>query len=252
MKQRDFLCSFLLFFLLFSVCTVIPALGEEVDASGCEGSQELVWAASDGLRHEIYSSSCEKREWTEAVKITDNNADNLHPVIDIAADGTKWLFWSAVRPDGISIEYAVNQQGEWSDPEKLPMEQHSAIAPSILLESGGTVWLVWAGNDGGNDEIFYSRYQKGAWTDPALLHPANEVPDVRPEIGYNEQGAVEVSWLGFRENQYKALFATYSEEKGWSAEQEKVVVEEDIEKEEPVIELPAFVPANSQYFLKLY
>jgi hypothetical protein len=242
--------GFLMVFVFFSAQA--PVHGGELDDSNCVGKQELVWAASDGLRHEIYSSSCANREWTEPVKITDNNADNLHPVIDIAADGTKWLFWSAVRPDGISIEYAVNRQGEWGDPEKLPMEQHSAIAPSILLEAGGTVWLVWAGNDGGNDEIFFSRYLKGSWTEPALVHAANEVPDVKPEIGFNEEGAVEVSWLGFRDNQYKALFVTHSEDKGWSAEQEKVIEDEDADKEEPIVVLPAFVPDNSQSFLKLY
>ena len=215
---------------LFIFTLAAPCQSEEVNEQ-LENRQTLAWSQSDGLRFEIFSSSYKEKNWSTPVKITDNNANNLHPAIDIAANGTRWLFWSAVRPDGISIEYAVSQDDEWSEPTKMALEQNSAITPSVLIDKKNVVWLVWAGNDGGNDEIFYSRFVKQAWQDPKVVNTVNDLPDIKPVIGYNEQGILEVTWLGFRDGQYKKLFAIYGA-KGWSTEQVVVKEEEIISEEE--------------------
>ena len=218
--------------------------------------QDLAWSQSDGLRHEIYTSSYQDGEWISQVKITDNNANNLHPVLDIGADGKKWLFWSAVRPDGISIEYAVLENDEWSDPQTLPFEQNSSITPSVLADNKGGVCLVWAGNDGGNDDIYVSWLKGKKWTKPKIIHAPNEVPDIKPEIACNEDGKTEVSWIGFRGSSYTKLVSVYSDNTGWSAEQEKLENEEqqaqEQNQEEQETELPSFLPADSQFFLKIY
>ncbi|MCI5119929.1 MAG: hypothetical protein D3908_01805, partial [Candidatus Electrothrix sp. AUS4] len=109
-------------------------------------------------------------------------------------------------------------------------------------------------NDGGNDDIYFSHYQDSKWTDPQILHAANEVPDIKPEIQYNDEGNIEASWIGYRGERYVKLFSVYSEKTGWSAEQEKLETEEEElqEQEEPEIELPSFLPSDSQYFLKVY
>ncbi|MCI5224577.1 MAG: hypothetical protein D3924_18405 [Candidatus Electrothrix sp. AR4] len=241
------------FFILFIIFYAFPCRGEGEKTAGTR--QELVCSQSDGLRHEIYSSSWHDDMWIPPVKITENNADNLHPVMDIGPDGTKWLFWSAVRPDGISVEYAFFQENAWSEPQKLPMEQHSAITPSVLIEADGTVWLVWAGNDGGNDDIYYTRYQAFSWRVPKVLHAANKVPDIKPEIAYNKKGEIEVSWLGFRDRAYKQLVTVYTDSAGWSTEQEKVETEEENnqrKKDLDRVELPSFLTGSSQCFLKIY
>ncbi|MCI5131503.1 MAG: hypothetical protein D3904_08245 [Candidatus Electrothrix sp. EH2] len=242
------LVIFLIFFL------VLPCQGKENEKKAVGMQQDLVWSQSDGLRYEIFSSSKKGDEWTSPVKITDNNANNLHPVLDIGADGTKWLFWSAVRPDGISIEYAVFQENSWSDPQKFSVQQHSAITPSVLADKEKGVWLVWAGNDGGNDDIYVSRYDEEKWSDPRIIHAPNEVPDIKPEIAYNDKGKIEVSWIGFRDNSYKKLASVYTDRTGWSPEQEQSEPEQDKEQEEKEQEivLPSFLPADSQFILKIY
>lgn len=240
----------LIVFFIFSLN--LPCLGEMEKAAVIQ--QDLVWSQSDGLRHEIFSSTKKDGEWTTPVKVTDNNANNLHPVLEIGSNGTKWLFWSAVRPNGISVQYAIFKNNEWSEPQTLPIEQHSAITPSALADKDGGVWLVWAGNDGGNDDIYFSRFQKKTWTDPKIVHTSNEVPDIKPEISYNEEGKIEVSWIGFRSKAYKKLASVYTDNIGWSAEQEKLETEEeDVQnEEEQKIELPSFLPSDSQFFLKIY
>jgi hypothetical protein len=243
-------------FVFFTFFLALPCQGKAEKTAATQ--QDLAWSQSDGLRHEIFSSTQKDGEWTTPVKVTDNNANNLHPVLEIGADGTKWLFWSAVRPNGISVQYAVMQNNEWSEPQTLPIEQHSSITPAALADTNGGVWLVWAGNDGGNDDIYFSRFQKEKWTDPKIVHASNEVPDIKPEIAYNEEGKIEVSWIGFRSKAYKKLASVYTDNTGWSAEQEKVKTEEEAEKEavqaeeEQETELPSFLPSDSQFFLKIY
>ncbi|MCI5157237.1 MAG: hypothetical protein D3906_02160 [Candidatus Electrothrix sp. AUS1_2] len=243
------------FFLFFVFSLAFFHLENEGKAA--QEKQDLVWSQSDGLRYEIFSSTKTNGEWSPPVQVTNNNANNLHPVLDVGTDGTKWLFWSAVRPAGISVQYAVFTNNAWSEPQNLPLEQHSAITPSVLADKNGDVWLVWAGNDGGNDDIYYSRYHGSRWSEPQVLHAANEVPDIKPEIGYNEEDRIEVTWIGFRGKAYTKLFSVYTDTTGWSAEQEKADTEEEAspteeEAEEQKIDLPSFLPGDSQFFLKVY
>ncbi|MCI5148712.1 MAG: hypothetical protein D3916_04865 [Candidatus Electrothrix sp. MAN1_4] len=239
-------------FLILASSLTLPCLSSGKSTKAVQ--QDLVWSQSDGLRHEIFTSSYQDNDWTRPVKITDNNANNLHPVLDIGTDGKKWLFWSAVRPDGISIEYAIFQGHEWSDPQKFPGEQHSSITPSVVADRNGGAWLVWAGNDGDNDDIYFSRYQTDKWSKPQVLHAQNEVPDIKPEIAYNEEGQIEVNWIGFRDNSYTKRISVYTEDTGWSAEQEKLENEEEQaqNQKEQETEIPSFLPADSQFFLKIY
>ena len=243
---------FVQFLTLLLCLLILPSLSN--GKTSTEAEQDIVWSQSDGLRHEVFTSSYKEGTWTSPVKITDNNANNLHPILEKGSNGVKWLFWSAVRPNGISIEYAMLENNEWSGPIKLPMEQNSSITPSILADTQGPIWLVWAGNNGGNDDIYVSRYQKEKWSKPQVLHAPNEVPDITPEIAYNKEGKIEVSWIGFRGNSYTKLASVYTENTGWSAEQEKLENEEEDaqETEEQDVELPSFLPSNSQFFLKIY
>lgn len=209
--------------------------------------QEIVWSQTDGLRQEIYHSATAAGEWEQPEKLTDNNANNLHPAFVIAPDSNRWIFWSAVRPDGISIQYLVGKDGDWSEPMTMEMEGlSSAIAPSVLLDQQGTIWMVWAGNDGSSqDEIYWSRHKGSTWQKPQMLNAANQVPDIRPTISRNENGQLEVRWQGFRDGKYKDLVSVW-DGTAWSAEQE-FKKEEEPEKEVPV--LPEFVPQGSQYVL---
>lgn len=220
-------------------------------AGPCQGQeQEIVWSQTDGLRDEIYYSMTEEGEWEPPEKLTDNNSNNLHPAFAAAPNGSRWVFWSAVQHDGISIEYLVGQDGEWSAPRTINMEEiSSAIAPSVLIDKANTVWLVWAGNDGrGQDEIYWSRYRaaEAKWQKPQRINTANQVPDIRPEISLNEQGQMEVRWQGFRAGAYKKLISLWSGA-AWSPEQEEKQEEKQEEEEKPV--LPEFVPQGSQYVL---
>ncbi|WP_417916296.1 hypothetical protein [Candidatus Electronema sp. JC] len=207
--------------------------------------EELVWSQSDGLRQEIYHSARTAAGWSEPEQLTDNNANNLHPAFVIAPDSSRWIFWSAVNPDGISIEYTVGKAGRWTQPVQLESGHATAITPAALIGPDQTLWLAWAGNDGGQDEIYWSRFVNAAWLPPQQINAANQVPDVKPELLLNKQGQVEVRWQGFRDGKYKWLAAVYAGQ-GWSPEQD--FIEEEEQAAEPE-ELPDFLPADSQHVL---
>jgi hypothetical protein len=230
----------------------LPLLLSGLLAAPCDNARaaaqkELIWSQSDGLRYEIYASSLKNGAWTEPAKVTDDNANNLHPALAVASDGSSWAFWSAVNPDGISIKYAVAKDGKWSAPAAVEMEDlSSAITPSALVDKSGVVWLAWAGNDGGQDEIYCSRYVSSAWQKPERVNTANEVPDIKPAIAVNAAGQIEVRWEGVRGGKYVPLLSTYAEGR-WSPEQQ-------VEKQEEGVrpDLPEFVPADSKYSLKTF
>ncbi|WP_417913207.1 hypothetical protein [Candidatus Electronema sp. TJ] len=225
--------------LASSILSAVPSQGAEL---------ELVWSQSDGLRYEIYHSTRNEGVWEPPEKLTDNNANNLHPAFVITPDGNRWIFWSAVNPDGIAIEYTTGKDGRWAEPVKLEMEEGStAIAPSALAAQDGSVWLVWSGSSGGGqDEIYWSRYAASGWQKPKMVNMANQVPDIKPELALNAQKQMEVRWQGFRDGQYKMLISAYAGS-GWLPEQEMPEEKKPEEKEKP--ELPDFVPASSQHVL---
>ncbi|WP_417913518.1 TolB family protein [Candidatus Electronema sp. JM] len=214
--------------------------------------KELAWSQSDGLRDEIYASSFRNGAWSDPVKLTDDNANKLHPALAVGPDGSRWVFWSAVAPDSISIGYTMAaKDGAWSQPSVMDTKGSSAITPSALIDSSGTLWLVWAGNDGGQDEIYCRRWVGSAWQEPELVNKANEVPDIKPIISQNAQGQIEVRWQGFRSGKYVPLVAVYAKDH-WSAEQQTEAVDNAAQVQKERQELPEFVPAASQYSLKTF
>jgi len=246
-------CFFLAFGLLVLPCNGLAAgKANDVDA-------EVVWAASDGLRYELFDAVHKAGKWSEAVKITDDNADNLHPCIDTAPDGRKWLVWTAIEQGGYEIRYSYTAEGEWRTPARLPSPLKSNIAPALVVDENNVPWVVWAGNDGlHNDEIYFSRFVHGKWQQPALVNRPNNVPDILPMITKLDRGKFQVTWQGYRGNRYVQLVSTWNGRE-WGPEQLLETVQ-DAEKSGTAkmkssgreIELPDFVPDNRQVFVRTY
>jgi len=253
--------------IILSVCRIhglvvvlcLALFGLPSAGQGADVEAEVVWAASDGLRYELFDAVRKAGKWSGPVKITDDNADNLHPCIDAGPDGRKWLVWTAVEQGGYEIRYAYTRDGEWTEPKTLPSPLPSNIAPGLIVDEHGVPWVVWAGNDGRhNDDIYFSRFVHGKWRQPALVNRPNDVPDILPMIEKNETGNVQVTWQGYRDGQYVQLVSTWN---GRTWGPEKVLADhQGVEKRvtakmktaERKIELPEFVPDNRQVFVRTY
>lgn len=236
----------------------VPLSASAEAESGNDKAQrvDLVWAASDGLRHELYNATRLGGKWSEPQKITNDNADNLHPCLDTGSDGKKWLVWTAIEQGGYEIRYAVEVGEKWSDPQTLPSGLSSNIAPTVIVDDADVPWIVWSGNDGiSNDEIYYTRFIDGKWQKPNLVNKTNDIPDILPVIAITDQGKPQVTWDGYREDNYTKLRAIWTG-KGWGPEEvvdtETVKTTEKEVANNKQVDFPDFVEDTRQAFFRIY
>lgn len=242
---------------IFMILTVswatAASLDEAVPGEGNDADMEIIWAESDGLRHEIFVSSYRSGVWTEPVMITDDNADNLQPSIDVDSSGKKWAVWSAVEEGELELRYSIFEDGKWNKVMNLPSELSSNIKPSIIVDGKDDPWVVWSGNNGDLDDIYFSRYVDGEWTEEQRVHAANEVPDILPYLDTDENGFPTVIWDSYIGESYKKLQSTWNGEK-WV---EPLLLPSEAETQETTIEelditLPEFITDTRQVFLRVF
>lgn len=233
------------------VCTVFASNLKKQPAR-----MELVWAENDGLRYEVYASSFNNKRWSEAVKVTDDNADNLHPCVDTGSDGDgrKWLVWTAIDQDGPTIKHAVFDKGQWSEPETIPSQLSSNIAPAVMVDTSNIPWVVWAGNDGDDDDIYFTRFIREKWEDVRQINESNDVPDVSPLIELSETKQPQVTWEGYHNGKYRLVRSTW-DGKRWGQQvelEEEHLQDEEEQPEKDIPLLPDFVQDREQVFLRTY
>ena len=218
-------------------------------------NRDMVWSAYDGLRREIYFSSQEKGgRWTEPVQLTNSNADNILPCIVAIPGGKKFVVWTAAEQADLSVRYAIFDGKTWSEAKAIPGLPESTTMPFVAVDNAGAVWLVCAGNDGaGQDDIYCIRLHNDAWGKAFRVNAENNVPDVNPFIEIGQDGTIQVTWEGFRNNGYTLLSTRWLGDR-WAEEQ--VLSQTDTEKlqqnrkqaEEET--LPDFVEDRSMLFIR--
>jgi hypothetical protein len=174
---------------------------------------EVVWSQRDDSAHEAIYYADKKQDgiWSEPVKITNDRFINMHPVIANGEGGRKWVVWTATNQSGSFIHYSIFADGTWSSSHDISSPLASNIAPYIAVDSSNVAWVVWSGNDGtSNDEIYFSRFRTGKWDNPVRLNPANNVPDVLPQITFVNNNTPVVIWHGFRDGAYHRLQSTWN------------------------------------------
>lgn len=237
-----------------AVCLAAAAgVAKGLPPEGSDSEMEIIWAQSDGLRHEIFVSSYRAGAWGEPVMITDDNAENIHPSIDVGSNGKKWAVWSAVEGAELELRYSVFEDGKWHKAMKLPSDLSSNIKPSIIVDGNDIPWVVWSGNNGDLDDIYYSRFVDGEWTKEQRVHSANEVPDILPYLDTDEDGFPAVIWDSYIDDSYKKLQSTWNGEK-W-VEPVLLLSDEGTQEktaEELDITLPEFITDTRQVFLRVF
>jgi hypothetical protein len=239
---------FLVASVLVGGATICNAAADQTDTK-----MDIIWAESDGLRYEIFTSSYRAGTWGEPVMITDDNAANLHPSIDVGDDGKKWAVWSAIDGLEFEIRYSVFENEEWQEAKTILTGLSSNIKPSIIIDSNSIPWVVWSGNNGDTDDIYYSRYVDGEWTEEKRIHDINSVPDILPFLDTDAEGNPVVTWDRFIDGSYKKRQSTWDGET-WSSPSAIAVEEETLEDPEDSqnsVPLPEFVSDTRHVFLRV-
>ena len=235
----------------------VPAcasLNQDTQAIAVE--RDMVWSAYDGQRREIFFSSQGKGGvWSEPVQLTNSNADNLLPCIVSTPDGKKYVVWTAMEDTQLSVMYAVFDGAAWTEPADIPGMPANTTMPFVAADDNGILWLVFVGNDGtGQDDVYSIRLQNGQWGKALAINSSNDVPDVNPFIEIAQTGAIQVTWEGFRNNDYTLLSSQWQGDR-WSEEQplpqgDKEKMQQDRKMMEKEL-LPEFVEDRSMLFIRI-
>jgi len=204
--------------LLALAAILVLAIGS---ADGwCQGPRAAyVWAESDGERIELYFSRFAHGDWEPPQPLTNNRLHNLHPALAEGPDSRLWLVWTGMEGLHNRIYFAIyDDQRGWTHPEEVDTGMISAVAPTIAFDGQGTPWIAWAGYAGRNDDIYVCRWRDDGWSPPHRIHPANDVPDVLPEIRY-EDGRLSVRFQRFDGDVYRT-YASVFDGRRWSTPRE--------------------------------
>ncbi|MDY0041745.1 MAG: hypothetical protein RBS57_15640 [Desulforhabdus sp.] len=212
---------------------------------------DMVWAASDGLRREIFFSTRQGGTWSQPVQITYDNADNVAPSIDTSPDGTKFVVWTAIDETGQHIRYATCSGSKWSAPSTVPGVPNNSTGAFISVDKDGIVWIAFAGNDDGDDDIYTIRMADKKWSKISLVHADNDAPDIDPFLEVSAEKTLQVFWEGFREGQYLKLLASWTGQSWLPEERQAESPKEQIDDIE-AIEIPVFVEDKSMLFTRSY
>lgn len=232
---------------------VFAFLGDIRAATSAEtgGHKDLVWAASDGMRREIYFSTNQSGEWSRPIQITNDNADNVSPSIDTTPDGTKYIFWTALDVSGPQIRYATSSGSGWSDPKTIPSLPSASTGAFGAVDKAGKIWVVFTGNDDGDDDIYFTRLIGKEWTKISLVHADNDVPDINPILEVTADKTLRVFWESYKDGgKYIRRQAAWAG-KEWVEEPVKDGVNDQAAESE-VADIPDFVGDKSMVFTRSY
>jgi hypothetical protein len=236
--------------IVLAILMVIMVHGRVGAADQSTEEMEIIWAESDGLRHEIFTSSYRSGVWQQPEQLTDDNANNLHPTIDAASNGSKWALWTAIDNGQFEIRYAVFEDEEWSDVQTLPSSLEVNIKPSVIVDGDNVPWVVWSANNNDDDDIYYSRFINGEWTEESCIHEDNSFPDVLPFIDVDDKGRPIVTWERFVDSGYANVQSVWDDGEWGEVTVRVEQEEEESSADERQVAVPEFITDTSQVFLR--
>lgn len=185
--------------IMFCFCGFLCLWTSRVEAQTLfnDAKADLVWSEYRQYGNQIIYSRFENDHWSDGVKITNNNMNNITPCIGKGPDGMIWVIWTVVKGLKSELFYSYSNGATWTSPEAIPTGFSSNTAPSVFVMPDNIPWIVWSGFDGQVDNIYFLRKTKGGWTDPLKVNLDNAVPDTLPVIGVNAAGIPWVHWSGY-------------------------------------------------------
>lgn len=161
-----------------------------VDASG--NSPTAVWAASDGVDSEIWTSDRREGSWTPARPLTSNQVPDLFPSIAIQS-GQSLVAWSAYADNKyLPVARRRDTDHVWTAREILSAE--SGLRPRAL-GGGGSFAITWSTptlTDTGDTTLIRGTVlDRGRWRAPVTV---GETPTVWHASAVGADGSTILAW----------------------------------------------------------
>jgi hypothetical protein len=181
-------------------------------------SDKAVWAWADRVGNDnvIFISRKVGGVWTSPETISEQGGINVVPAVSSSGNGDDlFTVWTNHNNSQAQLRYRQLKAGAWTEEQEFYSGLVSNTAPTLADDASGTLWMVWAGYNGISDEIYYSRWN-GSSFDSARAITANDVPDILPVLGIDEQSGLPwIQWLQYTESGYRK-FETSWNGSSWS------------------------------------
>ena len=228
--------------LLLSAMGILRADNRDVDIDA-----EIFWI-DRGMQKDIMLSRLESDAWSkpEPVYSTENPITSLAVATDL--DGATVLIWTERLKIKTVLMHSqrFSQQQGWSKAELFSDFGKENFAASMVVDRANRIWLFWAANHGDLDDIYMVRRNLNGWSEPLRIHPANAVPDIRPQAQLNQHGNIYVEWqsYSFDESDYLSVNREFKVDKSLESLY-KAKPKENAEMALTDLSLPAFIPIKS-------
>jgi hypothetical protein len=176
-------------------------------------SDKAVWAWADRVGNDnvIYFSRKVGGVWTAPKTISEQGGINVVPAVSSSGNGDDlFTVWTNHSNSQAQLRYRQLKAGAWTEEQEYYSGLVSNTAPTLADDASGTLWIVWAGYNGISDEIYYSRWN-GSSFDSAKAITTNDVPDILPVLGIDEQSGLPwIQWLQHTESGYKKFETSWN------------------------------------------
>lgn len=204
--------------LLFCCAPLLLGAAEGTKTPNSE-AEKAVWAWADrvGTDNVVYLSRKVDGAWSAPQAISVQGGINVVPSVSSIGNGDDlFAVWTNHGNSQAQLRYRQLKAGTWSEEQEYYSGLISNTAPTLADDASGRLWMVWAGYNGISDEIYYSRWN-GTSFDSATPITANDVPDILPVLGIDEEsGHPWIQWLQYTDSGYKK-FETSWNGSAWSA-----------------------------------
>lgn len=115
----------------------------------------LVWSGYDGSDYEIYYSFWDGINWSEKIKITENNyKSDISPSISTVAGKVPIITWAQSGPRESQVYFTFLENDIWSEKLKISFVGSQNRFPKIVVDAE-KIGIIWQSGDEVQAEVVY-------------------------------------------------------------------------------------------------
>ena len=144
---------------------------------------------------EIFIRSYSDGKLGPIVKLSQNDASDVNPVMAASANGQVWCAWQAVRNDAFRIvERHQTVNDVWSNERAVSVQTRNCWTPSIAPSTDGRIAIAWDTYEKGDYDVWVGEFDKdGTALAPRAAADTGDY-EARPSLTYDSQNAL---WIAY-------------------------------------------------------
>jgi hypothetical protein len=170
---------------------------------GLEGDRDAtaVWSRSIGsvTELELVTRSAVTGKWSPVQVLFPGPSRAVAPQIAINPKGDAVMVWTALGPDGFTVEASVRRpRRTWSKPVSMVTPGSAALSPQVAIDARGAALAVWARDLDGSSRVQAASLPATGtkWSQVKTLSQAG-VDALTPQTALDADGDGALAWARF-------------------------------------------------------